>query len=1050
MQLWSRRKMRDISQWRTELCKQLRRSDGLQDYVDDAWSSSHDSIRKRELERLARLIADVELALTLLRQVAPTEPASSVAVLLSGYRLPHETLQNDLNWQAVQQARFYLIRHRGRRWERSLEEYTRLPESVRIYRLFGLNQVPCLIPSSTSPRRLEKYQQTLTRTPPHKEYSPKLATAGTWFCKVSQKEPSFVEIPIDIPTEVANLAPSPIVRFHRTREARNPPKTARWQDLQLAAQEMDQRLAESGHAPENYVDRLRRIALEQYDSEFDDFRDGEVLQLEQLVHIVGLLNVGKSTLLEILIYHLAKQGKHRCALIVNEVVTAVKLASLFRWGLGVEAVPVLGSDRVDQLTKVYQPLFQNVGQEINQGGVHPAWRWFSPVCPLLALVQAEEWWNFGQEPCHSLYQKGASPIDAKIDEDAEEQESDEKLTCPLYYKCPRHQLERDFATAVVWILTPSSFIHSRVPRQIAGSLIDNSIPEQVVGTRLTLAEAVYRECDVLFVDEADRVQVKFDEEFAPSQVLVDQSGTSFLNKLGLNLAKIYHSDRGSMVGDRFVAWISAHYHIQNATNRLYHLLLTQGHLVVWLGRNPFTGYSLFARIIYDLSRSPISETDTEAPRLTRQERMQERRQQILAAALSPDQEHARRKALIKELQDFLRSPLNCRQSRSIWSRSLSNLAFTVLNAETDRQALIEVENWCKTWLEQHQIAVQDEIFEQLTHHVHFAVLTAVLDNRLGFLVDHLTELSQSRIVDLHDLDQAIVHRPPRDYLPIVPEAPVGNILGFLYKCDRRNFKRSSKLEYFRYVGVGRTLLLRFPTLFAVDDWDGAHTVLISGTSYAPGSPSYHINVQPTVLLKSAQENSSARSGIHASEFFFTPMRRPTDGKFIQLSGLPVAQRRLAADQLVRAMCESPGKVSSFLAKCFQELAELERTNPEWWSDRQRLLIVVGSYDEADWVGEILRPLYRLEQIDEGVATLRRDNAPARAYSLRRGEISELRHTPSQIVIAPLMALERGHNILNAQKQAAIGAVLFLNRPMPIPDDWQFTVRQLNNWALTHE
>jgi hypothetical protein len=273
---------------------------------------------------------------------------------------------------------------------------------------------------------------------------------------------------------------------------------------------------------------------------------------------------------------------------VNEVVTAVKLASLFRWGLRVEAVPVLGSERADQLTKVYEPLFQNIGQEINQGGVHPAWRWFSPVCPLLALVQAEERWKFGQEPCHSLYQKGASPIDAKIDEDAGEQESDEKFTCPLYYKCPRHQLERDFATAVVWILTPSSFIHSRVPRQAASSFVDSSIPEQVVGTRLALAEAVYRECDFLFVDEADRVQVKFDEEFAPNQVLVDQSGTSFLNKLGLNLAEIYQSDRGSMIGDRFVAWISAHYHIQNATNRVYHLLLTQGHLVEWLGRNPFT------------------------------------------------------------------------------------------------------------------------------------------------------------------------------------------------------------------------------------------------------------------------------------------------------------------------------------------------------------------------------------------------------------------------------------------------------------------------------
>jgi hypothetical protein len=46
-----------------------------------------------------------------------------------------------------------------------------------------------------------------------------------------------------------------------------------------------------------------------------------------------------------------------------------------------------------------------------------------------------------------------------------------------------------------------------------------------------------------------------------------------------------------------------------------------------------------------------------------------------------------------------------------------------------------------------------------------------------------------------------------------------------------------------------------------------------------------------------------------------------------------------------------------------------------------------------------------------------------------------------------MALERGHNILNDKRIAAFGAAVFLSRPMPVPDDWQTTVQQLNNWAL---
>ena len=46
-----------------------------------------------------------------------------------------------------------------------------------------------------------------------------------------------------------------------------------------------------------------------------------------------------------------------------------------------------------------------------------------------------------------------------------------------------------------------------------------------------------------------------------------------------------------------------------------------------------------------------------------------------------------------------------------------------------------------------------------------------------------------------------------------------------------------------------------------------------------------------------------------------------------------------------------------------------------------------------------------------------------------------------------MALERGHNILNDKRIAAFGAAVFLSRPMPVPDDWQTTVQQLNNWVL---
>lgn len=304
---------------------------------------------------------------------------------------------------------------------------------------------------------------------------------------------------------------------------------------------------------------------------------------------------------------------------------------------------------------------------------------------------------------------------------------------------------------------------------------------------------------------------------------------------------------------------------------------------------------------------------------------------------------------------------------------------------------------------------------------------------------------RSRVFDLHDTSLALVYRPPRDYLPVVPSSPVGNILGFRYTRNRTS-KFGGKLEYFRYVGVGRYLLLNFPTLFAADGWDGPHTVLISGTSYAPGTPAYHIQEKPTILLEPASNNdTTGDAGIGESSFFFSPQRN-TAGEYIALSGKPTGARQKAADEMVKAVCHSPGQAKSFLAELFDTLKNQETIDPERWGDRQRLLLITNSYDEAEWVESILKPLYRVEHLD-GIATLRRDNAPSHLRGIRRGEIRDISKLPTQIVIAPLMALERGHNILNDNRIAAFGAAVFLSRPMPVPDDWQTTVQQLNNWAL---
>ena len=370
---------------------------------------------------------------------------------------------------------------------------------------------------------------------------------------------------------------------------------------------------------------------------------------------------------------------------------------------------------------------------------------------------------------------------------------------------------------------------------------------------------------------------------------------------------------------------------------------------------------------------------------------------------------------------------------------LTSIALILMSASNEKFVLQKIEEWWNEWLKSENISKpDDDNFERLQRKTYFAILITILENRLSFLVNHLNLIS--RLIDLHELREWLVNRPPFDYLPIVPNSPVGNILGFKYTHELGN-NPGGKLEYFRYVGVGRYLLLNFPNLFIADELEGPHTILISGTSYAPGSPAYHIKNQPTILLEPARNNQAGDVGIAESEFRFQPQQ--FNGKYIAISGLLPNRRKLADEEMVKAICYAPGKAKSFLEQIFQELEERAETNKKQWGDRSRILIISNSYNETNQINSCLNKNYHQNIV---IQPLIRDNDPNND-GISRGKIENIKDTPVKILSAPLMALERGHNILNQQNIAAFGTGIFFNRPMPVPDDWQSTVRQMNAWAL---
>jgi hypothetical protein len=133
----------------------------------------------------------------------------------------------------------------------------------------------------------------------------------------------------------------------------------------------------------------------------------------------------------------------------------------------------------------------------------------------------------------------------------------------------------------------------------------------------------------------------------------------------------------------------------------------------------------------------------------------------------------------------------------------------------------------------------------------------------------------------------------------------------------------------------------------------------------------------------------------------------------------------------------------------QELDDIE--DPE----RRRILLLVGSYAEAqraghylnsqpEWAGNVTILVSDDTDLDHSWTNLASDQ---RQLHLRRGELTKFPKVGGQLLIAPLLAVERGHNIVVPGGKAAIGSVYFLARPHHRPDDITLATQAINDWAV---
>ena len=949
--------MRDTSNWRVALSKEF-----------NAASSAYG----RTTMPIADLL-ETELILTLFNDYLPGEKIEHAWAILNGYPFPARVTLSEPARQAITRVRLHLRSPLGRSmWLRWLAQYRQLHAPYPLYLLRDGTIRTQL--TTLAPERHTILRAALSSPPPWQIDQPHFAGNGVYRFMVN-REPYEVEID----ARSAMLARHHKVRSLRSRKERTPINvslgelvvTARWMDRSLGSDRWERTMRDM---------QLRLIST-------SGFNVTETLHLDGLHHMIGMLGSGKSTLLTVLSVHLARQGL-RVVLVYGDVATLLReldtYTQLQRDDAQIMAVPLIGrSTRLAHLNRLHAAEYDRNGAGLHF--MHPGFTALSTLCPIDGLRQDVRPIPTGQEPCTTL-------TESSFDDEGGKSRS---YDCPFLPVCPVHQPSQRLLDATIWLATPAS-------------LLASSPQHPFIQERMRYIELVMWSADVILIDEADMVQVQFDDRFAQTEVLIGRSD-SWLDRLYTQVARqVYRAGRPLVGRSReFDRWLTAQSNAQRATDCLLQFIREDERLRHWLRETYFNGHRLLQRIAYDLEHKHGCNTE-----------------RFLEA--------------VTQIVDRPMSGIRRGHNTTLGSDWIEITQLELLGAESE-----DVFDLAINSLETHVPETRHlnrQIRETLAAQLLTALLVTVLDQSLRVLI--ATWPSAEEVLDLDKGGGGLFYPPSESITRVIPESPTGAILGFQYYDPQDTGQ--GELRFFRLRGLGRALLYHLHDAFLESDGiAGPHVLLTSGTSWAPGSWRYHLDKAPDYALLPGHQDNTAQT-----QCIFTPVPNPdlrSRTPFLYVSGKSSPQERInALVTMVRGLAKR-STIGGVSRNHFDiEFAQLP-------PHRRRALLVVGSYDEAEHVEHALADALGVEAgiavvalipDTEGDLQLRRPQGKLRRSNLAR--FPELEGV--QFLVAPLQAIERGHNILIGQ-EAAIGSIFFLTRPMPIPGDLSVAIQKINAWAL---
>jgi hypothetical protein len=502
----------------------------------------------------------------------------------------------------------------------------------------------------------------------------------------------------------------------------------------------------------------------------------------------------------------------------------------------------------------------------------------------------------------------------------------------------------------------------------AFSFMYTKLPVQVNGKNIRFFEAIYKKSNFLLIDEADQVQLTLDSIFTNSENLTSEDNSSFIVRLENEIVNYKNKVRRHTT-DNVVNTMKNMVNIAVIFSEKVHPFFEDNpDIERWIGRDFITT----GRILYKL------------------EKEQEENDKF------NQKEFEKSRELISFVEKLTREDVSYKQHLD---SDLLTPLFKNFNLEDT---------------------------ELLFKKIKFYGIIKNLEEALNFIKYNFAVLRDKLDINLENISYLGVFLDR--YLPLIKEASLANISGLKYLVDYRN---NPNIYYYRLKGLGRSILLEYPSLFYnADKIMGPTTILFSGSSFLPESSFFHINKKVDAILERPE---SEKKQINKSSFEYFDTK-------ISVSGNTGEQRKNNLRKVVNKLLSKKTSINgvSHLESIFNNIED---------KNRKSVLLVVGSYEEVDVVCKELE--INLDKLDKKISAMIRDSDD-KEYSyqtIHRSEISKFNELGADILVAPLMAINRGVNILNQEKNSAIGGGIFLIRNMLVPTDIINQIAYLNHWSL---